>query len=39
MGSNVKSNLWLCNLAIPGMAERGGGQRHHCLLDRRTARQ
>ena len=25
MGSNVKSNLWLCNLAIPGMAERGGG--------------
>ena len=25
MSSNVKSNLWLCNLAIPGMAERGGG--------------
>jgi NAD(P)-dependent dehydrogenase (short-subunit alcohol dehydrogenase family) len=25
MGSNVKSNLWLCNLAIPGMAEKGGG--------------
>ena len=25
MNSNVKSNLWLCNLAIPGMAERGGG--------------
>jgi NAD(P)-dependent dehydrogenase (short-subunit alcohol dehydrogenase family) len=25
MGSNVKSNLWLCNLAIPSMAERGGG--------------
>jgi len=25
MGTNVKSNLWLCNLAIPGMAERGGG--------------
>jgi NAD(P)-dependent dehydrogenase (short-subunit alcohol dehydrogenase family) len=25
MGSNVKSNLWLCNRAIPGMAERGGG--------------
>jgi NAD(P)-dependent dehydrogenase (short-subunit alcohol dehydrogenase family) len=25
MGSNVKSNLWLCNLLIPGMAERGGG--------------
>jgi NAD(P)-dependent dehydrogenase (short-subunit alcohol dehydrogenase family) len=25
MGSNVKSNLWLCNLVIPGMAERGGG--------------
>lgn len=25
MSSNVKSNLWLCNLAIPGMAARGGG--------------
>jgi NAD(P)-dependent dehydrogenase (short-subunit alcohol dehydrogenase family) len=25
MGANVKSNLWLCNLAIPGMAEGGGG--------------
>jgi NAD(P)-dependent dehydrogenase (short-subunit alcohol dehydrogenase family) len=25
MSSNVKSNLWLCNLTIPGMAERGGG--------------
>jgi NAD(P)-dependent dehydrogenase (short-subunit alcohol dehydrogenase family) len=25
MGSNVKSTLWLCNLVIPGMAERGGG--------------
>jgi len=25
MSSNVKSNLWLCNLLIPGMAERGGG--------------
>jgi NAD(P)-dependent dehydrogenase (short-subunit alcohol dehydrogenase family) len=25
MNSNVKSNLWLCNLAIPGMAEQGGG--------------
>jgi NAD(P)-dependent dehydrogenase (short-subunit alcohol dehydrogenase family) len=25
MSANVKSNLWLCNLAIPGMAERGGG--------------
>ena len=25
MNSNVKSNLWLCNLAIPTMAERGGG--------------
>ncbi len=25
MGSNVKSNLWLCNRAIPGMAARGGG--------------
>ncbi len=25
MGANVKSNLWLCNLVIPSMAERGGG--------------
>ena len=25
MGANVKSNLWLCNLVIPGMAERGDG--------------
>jgi len=25
MSSNVKSNLWLANLAIPGMASRGGG--------------
>jgi NAD(P)-dependent dehydrogenase (short-subunit alcohol dehydrogenase family) len=25
MGSNVRSNLWLCNLAIPSMIERGGG--------------
>lgn len=25
MGANVKSNIWLCALAIPGMAERGGG--------------
>ena len=25
MSSNIKSNLWLCNLAIPGMAEKGGG--------------
>ena len=25
MGSNVKSNLWLANLAIPLMAKRGGG--------------
>ncbi len=25
MGSNVRSNLWLANLVIPGMAERGGG--------------
>jgi NAD(P)-dependent dehydrogenase (short-subunit alcohol dehydrogenase family) len=25
MGTNVKSNLWLCNLVIPEMAERGGG--------------
>jgi len=25
MGSNVKSNIWLCALAIPEMAERGNG--------------
>ena len=25
MNSNVKSNLWLCNFALPLMAERGGG--------------
>lgn len=25
MGANVKSTLWLCNLVIPDMAERGGG--------------
>jgi NAD(P)-dependent dehydrogenase (short-subunit alcohol dehydrogenase family) len=25
MGANVKSNIWLTNLTIPGMAERGGG--------------
>lgn len=25
MGSNVKSNIWLSSLAIPTMAERGGG--------------
>ena len=25
MGTNVLSNLWLCNRVIPGMAERGGG--------------
>jgi len=25
MGSNVKSNIWLCNLVMPDMAKRGGG--------------
>jgi NAD(P)-dependent dehydrogenase (short-subunit alcohol dehydrogenase family) len=25
MASNIRSNLWLCNMAFPGMAERGGG--------------
>jgi len=25
MGANVKSNIWLSNLVIPGMVERGGG--------------
>ena len=25
MGTNVKNNLWLCNMVIPQMAERGGG--------------
>ncbi len=25
MGANIKSNIWLCKLAMPHMAERGGG--------------
>ncbi len=25
MGANVRSNFWLCNMALPQMAERGGG--------------
>jgi NAD(P)-dependent dehydrogenase (short-subunit alcohol dehydrogenase family) len=25
ISTNVKSNLWLCNLVIPAMAQRGGG--------------
>lgn len=25
MDANVRSNFWLCNMALPGMAERGGG--------------
>ncbi len=25
MATNVKANLWLCNMTIPGMVERGGG--------------
>jgi NAD(P)-dependent dehydrogenase (short-subunit alcohol dehydrogenase family) len=25
MNTNVKNNLWLCNMVLPGMAERGGG--------------
>jgi NAD(P)-dependent dehydrogenase (short-subunit alcohol dehydrogenase family) len=25
MATNIKSNLWLCNFALPGMAEQGGG--------------
>jgi NAD(P)-dependent dehydrogenase (short-subunit alcohol dehydrogenase family) len=25
MDSNVRSNLWLCNMALPHVAERGGG--------------
>jgi NAD(P)-dependent dehydrogenase (short-subunit alcohol dehydrogenase family) len=25
MGANVRSNLWLCQMAMPGMAECGGG--------------
>ena len=25
MGSNVRSNIWLCSLAVPQMAQRGGG--------------
>jgi NAD(P)-dependent dehydrogenase (short-subunit alcohol dehydrogenase family) len=25
MGSNVRSNFWLCNMVLPQMADRGGG--------------
>ncbi len=25
MSTNVKSNFWLCNMVVPGMAEHGGG--------------
>ncbi len=25
MEANVRSNFWLCNMVLPGMAERGGG--------------
>ena len=25
MENNIKRNLWLCNMGLPGMAERGGG--------------
>ncbi len=25
MGANVRSNFWLCNMVLSGMAERGGG--------------
>ena len=25
MGSNIRSNHWLCGMVLPGMAERGGG--------------
>ncbi len=25
MASNIRSNHWLCNMVLPGMAERGGG--------------
>ena len=25
MGSNVRANMWLCDMVLPGMAERGGG--------------
>jgi NAD(P)-dependent dehydrogenase (short-subunit alcohol dehydrogenase family) len=25
MASNVRSNVWLCSMVVPGMAERGGG--------------
>src|SRR6478752_3069083 len=32
MGSNVKSNIWLCALAIPQMAERGGGLRGSTVI-------
>jgi NAD(P)-dependent dehydrogenase (short-subunit alcohol dehydrogenase family) len=28
MGSNIRSNLWLCNLAIPHMVAQAGDRRH-----------
>src|ERR1700744_5154129 len=36
MGSNVKSNIWLCSLAIPQMAERGNGSGVTISPTRRT---
>ncbi len=38
MGSNVKSNIWLCALAIPADGGAGQGLGHHHLLDRGPAR-
>ena len=38
MGSNVKSNIWLCSLAIPPMAARGRRFDRDRLLDRGLAR-
>jgi len=38
MGSNVKSNLWLCARAIPADGGAGQGLGDHHLLDRRPAR-
>ena len=38
MGSNVKSNLWLCNLVMPDMAKRGRRRGRDRVLDRGVAR-
>ena len=38
MGSNVRSNVWLANMAIPHMVQRGGRGGDHHFVYRRAAR-